>query len=100
MRTLSNSMDGSDVQAWQKFLSGQGLLAPGNVIGHFGPLTDEATRKFQQQHELVAEGVVGPKTVAAAMQLVFTEPSHPAVAGALAEVHPELARRAAALIAI
>jgi N-acetyl-anhydromuramyl-L-alanine amidase AmpD len=46
------------VQELQKKLGFVGL----QVDGDFGPLTEAAVRRFQRQHELVPDGIVGPKT--------------------------------------
>lgn len=34
----------------------------GKIDGHFGPITKEAVVAFQVDHDLVADGIVGPKT--------------------------------------
>jgi peptidoglycan hydrolase-like protein with peptidoglycan-binding domain len=39
-----------------------GGFRPGPIDGLFGPLTEGAVRQFQQMHDLVVDGVVGPRT--------------------------------------
>jgi N-acetyl-anhydromuramyl-L-alanine amidase AmpD len=60
-RTLRRGCSGDDVAAWQRFL---GI----GESGTFDDVTEEATRDWQARHGLVADGVVGPKTRAAAKQ--------------------------------
>jgi len=67
-------MNGDDVAAWQTFLNGQGDDT-GGVDGDFGPMTDAATKAFQDSQGLDADGEVGPHTLAAAEALGFTEPA-------------------------
>jgi peptidoglycan hydrolase-like protein with peptidoglycan-binding domain len=33
-----------------------------NVDGKFGPNTEAAVRRFQRNHDIVPDGIVGPKT--------------------------------------
>lgn len=99
MRTLQQGLEGNDVTLWQEFLIKQGLLAAGLSTGQFGPKTDAATRQFQTQQGLEADGLVGPDSQAKAQALGFV----PAAAAAssldsasealLQHVHPELANR-------
>ena len=42
--------------------------APGAVDGMYGPSTTRAVKPFQQAHGLTADGVAGPKTLAALRQ--------------------------------
>src|SRR6266511_510791 len=101
MRTLARQTHGEDVATWQTFLISQGLLEAGGADGQFGPKTEQATKNYQANHGLQADGIVGPKTIAAATSEGFVGPAlsvAPAGAGPLAEVHPELARRVAKLI--
>ena len=37
-------------------------FAEAQVDGDFGPLTEAAVRRFQRDHDLVPDGIVGPKT--------------------------------------
>lgn len=64
IRTLRRGMAGPDVADWQMALNedGAGL----KVDGVFGVLTETATRHWQHARGLVADGVVGAKTMAAA----------------------------------
>lgn len=59
--TLRNGSRGSAVKELQSILnimSGASL----SVDGIFGKATEEAVRKFQREHGLTADGIVGPKT--------------------------------------
>ncbi len=56
-------------RAWQTWLNGQGerLIADGK----FGPMSIEATKRFQAKHGLTADGIVGESSVSIAMQHGF-----------------------------
>ncbi len=77
MEILRRGSEGEDVRRWQHFLLGQELLE-GSVDGVFGPLTEAATKVFQRKRKLTGDGMVGPQTLAAALQtgldLGFTDP--------------------------
>lgn len=49
------------VRNWQMFLNLNGYSC-GNADGIFGPKTDAAVRKWQKDHGLVVDGIIGPKT--------------------------------------
>lgn len=59
--TLRRGSMGQDVEEVQKTLG----LVGDSVDGNFGPLTEAAVRRFQRDHGLVPDGIVGPKTWAA-----------------------------------
>ncbi|MGH8586400.1 MAG: peptidoglycan-binding domain-containing protein, partial [Gammaproteobacteria bacterium] len=84
MQILRRGNEGDEVRRWQHFLLGQGLLA-GVVDGVVGPVTEAATRTFQRRERLEADGVVGPRTLAKALErgfdLDFTDP-HGGTSGA------------------
>jgi hypothetical protein len=61
---LRRGDSGADVATWQWRLV-QALGRPLDVDEHFGPVTEEATRVFQEAHGLVTDGVVGPASRAA-----------------------------------
>lgn len=70
MQVLKQGSKGADVKKWQLFLIGQGFEL-GVADSDFNLRTHEATVAFQQKHDLLADGVVGNKTVGKAMQLGF-----------------------------
>ncbi|MGH8593080.1 MAG: peptidoglycan-binding protein [Gammaproteobacteria bacterium] len=77
MQILRRGSEGEDIRRWQHFLLGQGLLR-GGVDGIFGPITEAATKAFQRREQLEADGVVGPLTLAKALErgldLGFSDP--------------------------
>jgi len=68
MQILRKGSTGNDVEKWQTFLRG---LSPNSQIlisGIFEDFTDKETKAFQQRKNLKPDGVVGPKTLAIALQ--------------------------------
>jgi hypothetical protein len=67
MKTLYPGMKGADVKRWQIFL--RGLSNDSNVIvnGDYDSITLDATKAFQASKDLDADGIVGPKTISAAL---------------------------------
>lgn len=86
-RNLSRGVRGADVVSLQQFLIEEGVLAPGNATGLFGPLTEAAVKSWQASHGVVAFGspsttgwgVVGPKTRAAIFASCGRTPALPPV---------------------
>jgi len=70
MEILRRGSEGEAVRKWQNFLFGLGLLS-GGVDGIFGLLTEAATRAFQKKQKIAQDGMVGPQTYAAALQVGF-----------------------------
>jgi hypothetical protein len=70
LESIRLGSSGDAVRAWQYFLLGLGLYK-GAVDGDFGDVTHAATKKFQHKYRLVADGVVGARTYARAMELGF-----------------------------
>jgi len=62
-RVLRRGSAGSDVADLQGLLAGLGF-EPGPVDGVFGAGTEAAVRAFQAAHDLEADGVAGPQTLA------------------------------------
>jgi hypothetical protein len=53
----------AETNGWVTYLQQLlGHLYTGAVDGIFGPITDRAVREYQQQHQLVVDGWVGPIT--------------------------------------
>jgi len=69
-RNLGYGMSGEDVASLQQFLIRIDFLAAGNATGYFGPLTEEAVKRWQSQQGIVSSGdpastgygFVGPQT--------------------------------------
>jgi len=69
VRSLKYGMKGSDVILLQQYLNGHqyviavtGPGSPGHETTSFGLLTKKAVQKFQRDHHLTPDGVVGAKT--------------------------------------
>ena len=82
MKVLKRGAKGKAVERWQYFLRGLEFYK-GPADGDFGPLTEKATRLFQQAlvfgpdlyepgDENYCNGVVGDRTMGAAMAIGFT----------------------------
>ncbi len=64
--TLKQGSSGTEVTLLQQLLQNKGYLAKTiKINGNFGVSTLEAVKKFQKDHSLTAEGLVGPATRAA-----------------------------------
>jgi chitosanase len=63
LRLQSPLMRGEDVRKVQQALKDTGFQI--DIDGVFGPQTNEAITKFQQQRDLIVDGIVGPATLAA-----------------------------------
>lgn len=62
--TLEMEASGEDVLELQKKLKDLGF-DPGPLDGVFGPATEAAVINFQKSEDLLADGIVGPKTLSA-----------------------------------
>jgi peptidoglycan hydrolase-like protein with peptidoglycan-binding domain len=60
-RPLKKGMRGHDVRVLQDYLSRAGVATP--VDGVFGAGTKSNVKRFQRDHGLTADGIVGPSTV-------------------------------------
>ncbi len=70
LRSLSRGMSGDDVRDLQELLAADPtILSSAFVTGYFGPMTEEALRKFQRKHGIEALGIFGPKTQAKLLAL-------------------------------
>ena len=58
-RMIDKSMAGTDVAVVQAILTARGYYT-GSLDGIFGDALDAAVRKFQSEHDLYPDGVVGP----------------------------------------
>jgi len=63
MEMLSNGSSGDAVTALQRKLFAMGF-DPGTIDGIFGPKTDQAVRRYQEQKGLQVDGIAGPETFA------------------------------------
>jgi len=62
MATLKRGMRSEDVRRLQEKLKDKGF-SPGAIDGHFGTATEIAVKAFQASEGLLADGVVGPRTL-------------------------------------
>lgn len=64
MPTIKLGSSGAAVSTWQGILKRDSAISgfTGNPDGKFGPITDTATRNWQKNSGLTADGVVGPQT--------------------------------------
>ncbi|MEH2191322.1 MAG: peptidoglycan-binding protein [Nostoc sp.] len=60
---LTKGDEGENVRALQERLRVAGFYY-GNATGIFGPITEEAVKRFQDSYKLSVDGVVGPATLA------------------------------------
>ena len=71
LRVLRKGMKGKDVERWQVFLIGRGFKDKLLADGDFGQNTHNSTVEFQKQIGVLADGIVGNKTFAKAMEMGF-----------------------------
>ncbi len=62
IHTLRRHSTGNDVKLLQQFLKVYGVYPEGLVTGYFGPLTEQAVKKFQEEESIDNVGIAGPKT--------------------------------------
>jgi len=62
MDILKLDSTGKDVERLQKRLQKLGF-SPGNIDGEFGPATEAALIAYQRSHDLLADGIAGPRTL-------------------------------------
>jgi peptidoglycan hydrolase-like protein with peptidoglycan-binding domain len=67
-RVIKKGMNGQDVRVLQDYLTRAGIATP--VDGAFGPTTLRSVRRFQREHGLTVDGIVGPQVVATLRGLV------------------------------
>jgi peptidoglycan hydrolase-like protein with peptidoglycan-binding domain len=74
MEMLSNGSRGDAVKALQAKLQAMGFN-PGTVDGVFGPKTDQAVRRYQEQNGLQIDGIAGPETFTSLGMMGDDEPA-------------------------
>ena len=70
-KTLKPGDTGPQVRLLQRSLAHLGF-SPGTIDGQYGPSTTAAVTSFQKAHGLTADGVCGPKTIAALQNALTT----------------------------
>ena len=71
---IGSGMRGEAVRSFKADLTALGYLH-GAVDGFFGRKTEAAVRRFQADHGLVVDGLVGPRTRAALVDALATQPA-------------------------
>lgn len=69
---LRTGAQGDEVKALQERLKALGYLS-GDADGQFGPATKEAVQRFQSQHGLSADGIVGEET----REILYSDAAEP-----------------------
>ena len=64
------------IKTFQFFLIGLGLYK-GKADGEFGPMTKQAIKDFQKSNGLLADGIIGSKTIEKAVSLGFMRAEFP-----------------------
>lgn len=62
MTTLSPGANGPEVRRLQKRLA-ELSYPPGQIDGYYGPATEAAVLAYQKSHDLLADGIAGPRTL-------------------------------------
>ena len=78
-RTLAFGSKGNDIKLFQQYLIQEGYSIPAGATGYYGDQTRAATTKFQEDHNLDAIGIGGPKTIAKLNEVVGAVPATPAI---------------------
>lgn len=69
-QTLRKGMNDPDVKDLQDALKAKGFFTFDQSTGYYGPITEEAVRKFQQEHRLQVDGIAGPQTLSTLLALM------------------------------
>ena len=67
-QTLRFGMNHPDVKELQELLKEKGYFTYHTATGYYGSITEEAVRRFQQDHRIQTTGIVGPQTLAALLE--------------------------------
>lgn len=79
-RALAQGATGDDVKQLQEFLKTfTGSYPDGSITGYYGPRTEAAVKRFQEQNGIEPVGIVGPKTQEKLNMLVTAIPGTPSV---------------------
>ncbi|MGO4837455.1 peptidoglycan-binding protein, partial [Rhizobiaceae sp. 2RAB30] len=62
----------AEIQRWQYFLIRRGITQVGRLDGHFGDLTEKATKIFQLDQQLPVTGKVNSQTLEVAASFGYT----------------------------
>jgi N-acetylmuramoyl-L-alanine amidase len=67
---LKEGVTGTQVVALQNQLKALGYFSNNNATGYFGTVTENSVMKFQNDNNLIVDGVAGPKTLGKVNQLL------------------------------
>ena len=70
-KTLKGRTQDEEVNILQEFLAKNSEIYPqGQITGYFGPLTENAVKRFQAKYGIEKVGIVGPVTRAKINELI------------------------------